>query len=266
MGYIMEDLTVNEMEAALRTTRTVVLPVGVVEQHGYHLPLKTDTIAADELSKRATLFMNAVVAPTIPYCYSGGELAGTINISPQVFSLLVTDICLEFARMGFVNVILFLGHGGYVNTEAVKESLELVIKRNKHLVNMSFSIVGTWELSASWQELFNLTPEHDIHAGWAETSLMMYLRPDLVRKDIVMDSPEVCKWSRMGKSENLVEEVKIINHPYVLPRIVMKAEWKVGVTGFPERATRELGEKICNEVVQGLADFVNLVDRENPGL
>lgn len=265
MGYIMEDLTVNEMEAALRVTRTVVLPVGIVEQHGYHLPLKTDTITADELSKRAALFMNAVVAPTIPYCYSGGELAGTINISPLVFSLLVTDICLEFSRMGFLNVILFLGHGGHTNTEMVKESLQLMIKRNKDLENMSFSIVGAWELSASWNELFNLLPEHDIHAGWAETSLMMYLRPDLVRKEIVMDSPEVCKWSRMGKSENLVKEVKTVNHPYVLPRTVMKVEWKVGVTGFPERATYELGEKICNEVVEGLADFVNFVDRANPG-
>lgn len=258
----MEDMTVNEMEDALRKTKTVVLPVGVVEQHGYHLPLKTDTIAADELSKRAAAHMNAVVAPTIPYCYSGGELTGTINVSPQVFSLLVCDLCLEFARMGFLNVVIFLGHGGYENTEAVKGGLRLMLKRNTHLKNMCFSMVGTWELSQSWNELFNLVPEHDVHAGWAETSLIMYLRPDLVRKDIAMDDPEVCKWSRMGKLENLVEEVRIVDHPYVLPQTFMKADWKVGVTGFPERATKEFGEKICNEIVRGLADFVDLIERE----
>ena len=264
MGYIMEDLTVNEMEAALKTTRTVVLPIGVVEQHGYHLPLKTDTITADELSKRAASKMNAVVAPTIPYCYSGGELTGTINISPQVFALLISDICSELARMGFLNVVLFLGHGGYQNTEAVKGVLDILVKRNPKLKNMSFSIVGAWELSKSWDELFKLSPEHDTHAGWAETSLIMYLRPDLVRKEIAMDAPEVCRWSRMGSSEHMAREVKVVDHPYVLPRTELKVDWKVGVTGFPERATRELGEKICEEVVQSLADFVNFVQKENP--
>lgn len=264
MGYIMGDLTVNEMEAALKNTRTVILPIGIVEQHGYHLPLRTDALVADELSKRAAARMNAVVAPTIPYCYSGGELTGTINISPTVFSLLVTDICSEFARMGFLNVILFLGHGGWENTEAVKSSLGVMVKRNASLNNMTFSIVGAWELSASWDELFKLEPEHDAHAGWAETSLVMYLRPDLVRKEIASDPPEVCSWARMGLGDKMTEQVKKVDHPFVLPRSVTKCEWKVGVVGFPERGTRELGEKICNEVVQGLADFANLIQRENP--
>lgn len=263
MGYIMEDMTVNELDEALKSTKTVVLPVGIVEQHGFHLPLKTDIITADELSKRAAAKMNAVVAPTIPYCYSGGELTGTINVSPQVFSLLITDICSELARMGFKNVIIFLGHGGYENTQAIRSSLQLILKRNPHMKNMCFSIVGAWEVSKTWTDMFKLEPEHDAHAGWAETALMMYLKPELVRKQIVMDEPEVCKWARIGDSSKMVEEVRVVDHPFVIPEVVTKVKWEVGVVGFPERATREEGEKICNEVVEGLAEFVNYIDKQN---
>lgn len=123
MNYIMNEMTVKEFKKALEKTKTAVLPVGVVEQHGYHLPLGTDTIRAEEFSKRAAPKMNAVVLPAIPYCYSGGELPGTINISPQVFSLLVTDIVLELARLGFKNVVIFLAHGGTDNRIAL-ESFE----------------------------------------------------------------------------------------------------------------------------------------------
>ena len=109
MSYIMENMTVKDMEEALSSTRTAVIPVGVVEQHGFHLPLSTDIHNVQEVAKRAAPQMNAVIAPTIPYCYSGGELLGTVNVSPQVFSLYVMDICSEFFHMGFRNIVIFLG-------------------------------------------------------------------------------------------------------------------------------------------------------------
>ena len=50
--------------------------------------------------------LNAVVAPTVNYCFSGGELMGTVNVSPQVFGLYMMDICCEFVRMGFKNIVI----------------------------------------------------------------------------------------------------------------------------------------------------------------
>ena len=63
MSYIMENMTVKEMQEALASTRTVVIPVGVVEQHGFHLPLSTDIHNAREVVVRAAPRMQAVVAP-----------------------------------------------------------------------------------------------------------------------------------------------------------------------------------------------------------
>ncbi|MBQ4039899.1 MAG: creatininase family protein, partial [Oscillospiraceae bacterium] len=100
----MVNMTVKDMQQALEKTKTVIIPVGVVEQHGYHLPLSVDIHNAEQPLKRAGERLNAVVAPTVNYCFSGGELTGTVNVSPQVFGLYMMDICCEFVRMGFKNI------------------------------------------------------------------------------------------------------------------------------------------------------------------
>lgn len=70
----MGEMTVDELEIVLQTVKTVILPVGIVEQHGFHLPLNTDTILVTMMSQLALKRMEMVVESTIPYCYSGGGL------------------------------------------------------------------------------------------------------------------------------------------------------------------------------------------------
>lgn len=259
MAYLMEELTVNEMEEAIKKTKTVIIPVGVVEQHGYHLPLSTDIHNANEVPRRAGDRLNAVVAPAVPYCYSGGELMGTVNVSPQVFSLLITDICAEFVRMGFKNIVMFLGHGGTDNKSALRNSLQMILKRNPHYKDITLSIVECWELSPTWLSYFKMEPEHDFHAGQVETSLMMYWKPELVRDKIVMDEPKISKLMRTD--QDWFEKVeKKIDHKFMIPKVSQREEVKVGVMGFPEKATRELGEKVCNELVEGLIEYIELLN------
>ena len=79
MAYFIDKMTVDELKEVMKQIKTVIIPVGVVEQHGYHLPLSTDIHNATEVPQRAGDSLEAVVAPTIPYCYSGGELTGTFH-------------------------------------------------------------------------------------------------------------------------------------------------------------------------------------------
>ena len=259
MAYIMENMTVKDMEEALLKTKTVIIPVGVIEQHGYHLPLSTDIHNAQELVQRSADRVNAVIAPTIPYSYSGGELLGTVNISPSVFSLLITDICLEFARMGFRNIAIVLGHGGTDNRNALNSSLQMILKRNPELRDLTLSLVECWVLSPTWLQYLNMEPEHDFHAGAIETSLMMYWKPELVRKDVAMDELEISKMMRTDQ-DWFEKSEKNIDHKFVIPNITQRKEIKVGVMGFPEMASAQLGEKVCNEMVEGLVDFINLLN------
>lgn len=261
MAYIMEYMTVKDMEEALKKTKTVILPVGVVEQHGYHLPLSTDIHNANEVARRAGDRLNAVVAPTVPYSYSGGELPGTINISTQVFSLLIMDICSELSRTGFHNIVVLLGHGGTDNKAALKSSLQMLLKRHPELRELTLSLIECWELSPTWLDCFRMEPEHDFHAGMAETSLMLYWKPELVREKYVMDEPGIAAMMRSDQDWFEISERKV-DHRFVIPRTYQRKEIKVGVMGFPERASKELGEKICNEMVGGLIEYVDFLNAE----
>jgi creatinine amidohydrolase/Fe(II)-dependent formamide hydrolase-like protein len=211
--------------------------------------------------RRAGDRLNAVVVPTVPYCYSGGELPGTINISPQVFSLLIGDICLEMVRNGFEDIVIFLGHAGTDNRIALTNTLQMMLKRNAGLKDITLSLVACWELSPSWMNCINMLPEHDFHAGLAETSLMMFWKPELVRDEVVMDEPEISRMMRSDQDWFEASE-KAIDHPFIIPRIFQRKEIKVGVMGFPEKANRELGERICGEMVDGLVGDVNLLNAE----
>jgi len=252
----MEEMTVEEFADAQKKVKTVIIPVGCVEQHGYHLPLSVDLINAGELPRRAGDRLKAVVAPTVPYSFSGGELPGTVNVSPQVFALYLSDICSEFARMGFLNIVVLLGHGGTDNTYAAKSSLEMLLRRRPDIRKTTFSVVEVFYLSPSWMELFTTGAERDFHAGAAETSLMMYWRPDLVRERIVMDEPYVAKMMRTDQDWFEKREKKIDSN-FIIPAVSQREEIKIGVMGFPEKAGPELGERICGEVVEGLIKYID---------
>ncbi|MBQ6830027.1 MAG: creatininase family protein [Clostridia bacterium] len=260
MAFYMEKMTVRDMKTALEQTKTVIIPVGIVEQHGYHLPLSTDIINAVKPPELAGDRLNAVVAPPINYCFSGGELLGTVNVNPNVFGLYISEICAEFIRMGFENLILLLGHGGTENTEALKNSLQLMLRRDHALADkITLSMMDAYAFSPTYRNRFSLNGEFDFHAGRTETSLMMYWVPELVRDEIVMDDEDIARMMRTDPDWYAIHD-KPIDHPYIVERIKQRDEIEVGVMGFPELATKELGEKLSNEIVDGLVEYVDMLE------
>lgn len=262
MAYFMEEMTVRDMEEALTKTSTVIIPVGVVEQHGYHLPFSTDIFNATQPCRYAGDRLNAVVAPSVNYCFSGGTLAGTVNVSPNTFGLLISEICAEFVRIGFTNIIVFLGHAGTDNKNALKSTLQMLLRRDPVLADkITLSLVESWNLSPTWLSGFAMEPEHDFHAGLMETSMMMYWKPELVRDEIVMDDEYTSKMMRSDQ-DWFEKREKVIDHPFIVEKVGQRDEIRVGVMGFPEKATREIGEKICNEIVDGLCSYVDLLEEK----
>ncbi len=260
MAYYMEQMTVRDMELALTKTKTVIIPTGVVEQHGYHLALSTDICNAVKPLQIAGDRLNAVVAPPVNYCFSGGELLGTVNVSPNTFGLYISEICAEFVRMGFENIIVFLGHAGTDNLSSLKNSLQMLLRRDPKMhEKVTVSLVESWNLSPTWLSGFKMEPEHDFHAGLMETSMMMYWAPELVRDEIVMDDEYT---SRMMRSDQdwFEKREKRLDSPFMIEKVSQKEEIKVGVMGFPEKATRELGEKICCEIVDGIIEYVDRLE------
>jgi creatinine amidohydrolase len=253
----MEEMTVEDMREALGRTRTVLVPLGVTEQHGYHLPLSTDVHTACQTAWRVSGRTGAVVAPPLPYSYSGGSLPGTINVAPQVMALMVSEIIQGLVGQGFRNVLLLLGHAGTENLRALKDLVNLFLTRRPDLADVVVALVPLWEFSPTFLKAFE---NHDFHAGYIETSLMLYWAPEQVRTDrIVQDEPAVAA-SLREHQDNYQQVRRPVDDPHVAPRLTQREDIKVGVMGYPEKASAEVGREVCEEMVAGVVALIKKIE------
>ncbi|MFH2069467.1 MAG: creatininase family protein [Candidatus Omnitrophota bacterium] len=249
---LMEEMTVKEAGEAIKAKKVILLPLGICEQHGFHLPLSTDSHNAFEICRGASALTGALVAPVLNYAFSGGTLPGTINISPPVVSLLISEIMASLGQQGFKKIVLVPGHGGTENERAIEDGIEAFLRKRLPDKSVVVSLFRFWKDSDIFKKAF---AERDFHAGYMETSLMLYWYPKLVKKP-VLDKPEIVKMLRKDQDAYQVKE-KPVEIESVFPYVSQHSGIKVGVMGFPERASRKLGERVCKEAVLMLANLIN---------
>jgi len=162
--------------------------------------------------------------------------------------------------MGFENIVVLLGHAGTDNLAALKNTLQMILRRNPEMAKkVSLSLVKCWDLSPTWLDGFAMEPEHDFHAGLIETSLMMYWKPELVQDEICMDEPYIAGMMRTDQ-DWFEKREKILDHPYIIEKVGQRDEIEVGVMGFPEKASAELGKKVCQEMVDNLVAYIDMLE------
>ncbi len=254
---IWEQLTVEEFQQVRQETQTVLLPLGVCEQHGFHMPLSVDMHNAEHICRRGSEDTGCLVAPLLKYAFSGGELPGTINISPQVLGQFLMEIMRELCRNGMINLILVPGHGGTDNLYAIESAADLFLRLNSHWSDRNVAVFKFWEYSPEWMAL---AEEGDWHAANVETSLMLHWAPEEVRRDrVTVDEPEFLALMRTDQ-DAYEEREQRIDHPAVVARRFQSPRMKVGVMGWPERALAETGARISEECVAGLVELINKME------
>jgi len=252
-ALVWEHMTVKEVRDAMESgMRTVLVPLGVTEQHGYHLPLRTDCYNCEEISRRAADRTGVFVAPTLAYTYSGGELPGTINVSPHVVTQIVVEILQSLCLQGLRNIILVLGHGGSENDRATQEAAEIFLRNNPQYHDRNIAVFRFWKNSEMCDRAF---ADGDFHSGWFETSLLLYWVPDQVRDEYVLDDPEVVQMMREDQDAYQLR-TKNVEHELVVPAIRQHPAIKVGVMGEPGRASAELGRQMTEEAVASLVELI----------
>lgn len=182
-----------EIVETVERSDLVVLPVGAVEQHGPHLPLLVDAIQVEAIAHAASARTGVPVAPTFTYSSSQGHsklFPGTMALSPGTTVAALAELCDWLVSAGFRKLFLLNGHVGNVgpiwNAVDVAQSR---LPREVSLHGMSW-----WDLTPElWRLVTSDCPEADwlFHANWGETSLMLHLRPDLVRMDRAVDQDDV---------------------------------------------------------------------------
>lgn len=194
------DLTWYEFAAKVKEDPVVFLPTGSVEQHGPHMPLFTDVVIPAALAEQVAARIGGLVAPPVAYGYKsqpksggGNHFPGTLSLDAGVFVGLVRNILNELARHGVRKVVLFDGH--MENQWFLVEAADLVLRDQRMLGVDDMRIVklGYWEFitRATEDVLFpDGNPSWELeHAAVMETSVMLHLRPDLVRDALIPDHP-----------------------------------------------------------------------------
>lgn len=247
MEYLMENMTWMEVKKARDEKRPLIFIVGSIEQHGPHLPICTDLAIPVEIAKRVAEKVNGIVAPAIPYGYrskprsGGGErFVGTFSLSGETLIHLTRDIIKAYIQKGFSNIFVLDWH--VENVEFINEGLTLAVEDTEGLerkivvVDNPNGLVDQKILDEMFDGDF---PGWDReHAAIFETSMMLYLKPKLVREEKIISD----------ESKNY--------HPYdILPPpndIVPES----GVLWHAAKASKEKGEKAAQSMVEALSNVI----------
>jgi len=175
-------------EAVQEADGLCLLPFGVIERHGAHLPLGTDQIVVDETARRAAEREAAVVFPSYWFgkIFTARHYPGTFCLRRDLIFGLLEATCDEIARNGFDKVLIANGHGG--NDALLHYFVRSMLDEPRDYVVYA---TNTYELDDEtqrrWQEMRESTGGG--HADEGETSIVLHLRPDLVRMED-MTGPE----------------------------------------------------------------------------
>ena len=165
------EMTNPEVEAFLRQSQTVIVPVGSTEQHGPHGPLLTDVLVPNEVARRAAPQVNAVVAPVINYglSYPHKGFTGVVYLRIPTFMSLIEDVAVGLADIGFRRIVFLNGH--YDNTYAIAYACATAAPRLP-AGTRAFPI-NYWDgmTPAESGEFFSLGT--GLHANLAETSAVI---------------------------------------------------------------------------------------------
>ncbi len=224
-------------EEAERGASVAVLPVGSFEQHGGHLPLATDALIAEVISRRVAADYDLFCLPPVAMsCSQEHEwFVGTVSISASTLIAVIGDIRASLARSGVHKLILVNGHGGnYVLSNIAQEA------------NVSGPVVGLFpggdDVDRARQGAGMMTTAHeDMHGGEWETSILLHAHPEVVRpgyRDADFEAP---------------------NRPY-LHVLGMSGYTKSGIIGRPSLATADKGRLALDSLATSFGDLLRVLE------
>jgi creatinine amidohydrolase len=231
---LLDDLSTKEFEQRVDGDTVVILPLGVIEEHGDHLPLSTDSLQCEYIVGEIAKRTGALIAPPIRYgvCSTTRNFPGSISIGFETLRSLIYDILSELARNGIGNVVIVSGHAGSSHLAAIKLAAKDVVDEE----DMKVMALSDYEIIYDK----GVAGKDEGHSGWIETSRVMAIRPDLIKGE-------------GEKGVNKIPRYMVLRNP--------EKHWE-GVTGDPSKAAKEKGdelnEMVIDEMVKMIEDMLKM--------
>ncbi len=216
-------------EVARARPRVAILPIGSIEQHSHHLPLATDYLIAQALGRLiAERLDDCYLLPALPFSCSHehGDFAGTVWLRPATLAAVIEDLVGSLGQHGITRVALVVAHGGNWIIKPTVRELNLA----RTGVRVIFTTPG---LSGAEQGALA-----ELHAGADETSLLLHLRPELVK--LGARRPDFAP--RQGRE--------------FLDYVGMAALSPAGLWGAPGRASAAEGARLLEQAASRAAEYI----------
>ncbi len=245
-------LKAHELRDLANRNAVVILPVAAIEQHGPHLPVMTDTRIGGEVARRAALKAfdrrPTVVAPVVWSGLSEHHMAfgGTLTLDHETFAAVLRCLITSVVRHGFTDVLISNSHGGNI--------LAMQTAADRFATELGATIVATTYATEGMVAIAPLLEDQGgvMHAGEAETSMMLVLEPELV------------------DTSNLAA-LTTERHGHFLGAGAGSYRWRPfqhttanGVSGNPTRANPEKGEQLLDAAAGALATLITDPDTWAP--
>jgi creatinine amidohydrolase len=241
-----DELTASDWaKAQEKAAYTCILPVGILEKHGPHVPMGSDLIQVREWSARATQKEYAIVFPDYFYgqIYEAKHQPGAFALPSRVVWDLLDSTCEEIGRNGFKRILIVNGHGG--NPELLKFFIQSQLERRRDYVVYFYNPQPDPATQDKISKLRKSDPTGDAHAGETETARVMDLRPELVQRD-------------RATQESGADQNRLIL-PDLYTAIWWYAKFPNHYAGEGDKATRELGRVLNEARVENLVKAIRTV-------
>ena len=251
-----EELTAADFEAGIEKSGGVcILPIGVLEKHGDHLPLGTDMYIVTAIANKAAEQTSTIV---FPYYFLGQiaearHVKGTLAASHRLIMDALLEMCDEIHRNGFKKIFILNGHGG-------NEHFLPFFAQQFPGLSRPYAVYTRFAHNISdeqCKEILTRAGETDMgyHAGFSETALMMYLRAELVHLER----------QKVAESVSL-DRLKGQEDAGLFTGFNWYAKYPHHFAGDPSRATPESGAFIFDILLENTVNAINAIKDDDVSL
>jgi creatinine amidohydrolase len=255
-GFLLENMTWPQAQAAFKRTTFVVVPIGSTEQHGPHLPLGTDFLVAKEFARRIGERANVIVTPVLPIGYAQyhAVFPGTLSLTEETLTRVYIETCANLLRYGATHFLFMNGHGG--NMVSLRQCGDWLRERC-----IPASIACWWQMTQVVNPKWLLIG----HADYVETSVVLATDPSLpdmsaaaigvnkpLTDQITLDDLRAARFKGAVSAVNCVMTDITDNGAMMEYGMTAAQDYTIP----PTVATKEMGEQILSGLTQYFVEFI----------